>query len=39
MTHGAFFYNNERNAKNDEELLGSLLSFALDEKNQETMTS
>jgi hypothetical protein len=35
MTHGAFFYNNKRNAENDNEPLGSLLSFALDKKNQE----
>ncbi len=34
MTHGDFLYNNEKNAKDNDELGGSSSSSTLDEKNQ-----
>jgi hypothetical protein len=34
MTHGDFLYNNEKNAKDDDESRGSSSSSTLDEKNQ-----
>jgi hypothetical protein len=39
MICGAFVYNNIKKAKDYEESRGSSSSFALHEKNQETMTS
>jgi hypothetical protein len=39
MTHGAFLKKNERNAKDNDEPLGLLLSSTPNEKNQETTMS